>query len=169
MNNINSAEIGNNIEQLSGKELLQTLEDSGKYVFHGSYQKLDEFEPRQSMTLDQNGKEIPDGPPAVFASDRADLAIFRALINHHMDKAPGNWSGWDINGNNRIFKAVKTSIEKAKDPSHRGFVHVFNKSDFKTFRGDEEICEKNVRPVSVIEVKGEDLPENIEIVEPLTV
>ena len=59
---------------------LKKFEKSGEYVFHGSENLVEEFEPMQAYTM-KNWKQIPDGKPAVFASPFLDYAIFMAIIN----------------------------------------------------------------------------------------
>lgn len=61
------------------KRLLQELEKSGEFVFHGSYQKLEILEPRQGRKRNkETGKIEEDGSPAVSATPFADIAIFRS-------------------------------------------------------------------------------------------
>jgi hypothetical protein len=48
-----------------------------------------------------------------------------------------------------------------------GYVYVFNKSDFEEFErgGNEYRSYVKVKPYAHIQVTGEDLPDNIELVE----
>ncbi len=60
------------------------LKNTKSYVFHGSVAKIESLKPRQGFCHWK-----PDGPPAVFATEIVDIAIFRSLINKHR---------WDIVG-----------------------------------------------------------------------
>lgn len=166
MTDSNREEIIHN--QNSGKEILIELEKTGDYVFHGSYQKLEEFEPRQATNTDvASGIETPDGKPAVFASTLIEPAIFRALINTHFDRTPGHWSGWDYDGENIIFKASQMGIERAQEDGVVGYVHVFSKNKFHSLRAFEFASYNNVAPIMIVEVRGRDLPEGIVVENPL--
>lgn len=152
----------------TGKEVLLALEEERVYVFHGTYHKLDSFEPRQAYSYDsKTGRNIPDGRPAVFASVRSEPAIFHALINKAIDPTPGHWSGWSSNKGNFTYRSVQSALDRLKDPQIKGYVHVFRRLEFESYRGHEFVSYKEVQPVLVIEVTAQDLPENIEIVEPI--
>jgi len=107
---------------------LKNLEKQDKYVFHGSENIIEAFEPGQAYTI-VNGKQIPDGKPAVFASPFIDYAIFMAIINK-TNCPKGLRSGCAWNGNKLKFTATKETLEQLSKNS-RGYVYIFNKSDFK--------------------------------------
>ncbi len=56
------------------------MEKTERFVFHGSGLRLEKLEPRQAYTV-IDGVNLPDGPPAVFATHLVDYALFMALIN----------------------------------------------------------------------------------------
>lgn len=69
----------------SSKELLEQLQKTGEFVFHGSPQKLDQLEPRQQTHINrETGKMEPDGKPAVCAALNG-LMIMLGLIIQLMD------------------------------------------------------------------------------------
>lgn len=152
-----------NIEK-SGREKLKELEAEEEYVFHGSGTRIETLEPRQAHNYPNNNMEdrLPDGEPAVFASDIADIAIFMAVISK--DNAPkGLRSGFGIGKHGPQFRATKETMEQIRDA--KGYVYVFKKKDFRQRdEGPNEwISNKPIKPLEVIGVSERDLPENIEI------
>lgn len=144
--------------QVKGREVLAWLDEHGQYVYHGSWQKIDELEPRQSFS---NGN--PDGEPAVCAADDYETAIFRALINRHRDAARGvkHVSRFYRHQGKLHFDASRESIEHAMAEVVVGYVHVMNKNQFSLYRGSEYRSDQEVAPDYVIEVHGTDLPDDI--------
>lgn len=117
----------------SGREKLQSLEASGKYLFHGSEDpNIDSFEPRQAHNY-RGGVQEPDGEPAVFASDKADYAILMALVNKkNCPKGYESSAGTvdDEKGNIVLqLKAKKSALEQLNDESF-GYVYIFDKDAF---------------------------------------
>jgi len=148
----------------SGKDKLKELEAEGKYVFHGSGLKSDMLEPRQAYNYPKNDKEsrIPDGKPAVFASDIIDVAIFMAVVNKH--NVPRTLRSGYVNLKDKGFRFMVTQETMNQIKNAKGFVHIFDKSEFEN-KGDTNvwIAQKIVKPIEVVEISEKDLPENIEI------
>ncbi len=149
-----------NKEQISAaRERLSSLEKEGKYVFHGSYERVETLEPRQAGGHDEEtGRYETDGEPAVFASTYADCAIFRSLIH---GKESENAMGID-NADRLHFTADRILMERAKDKI--GYVYVLEKSIFGDFKGMDCRSPETVHPIEVIEVTSGDLPKDIQII-----
>ncbi|OGG57213.1 hypothetical protein A3D71_03860 [Candidatus Kaiserbacteria bacterium RIFCSPHIGHO2_02_FULL_55_20] len=144
----------------SEKQELMALERTGLYVFHGSGRDLDKLEPRQAIDS-QTG---PDGPPAVFASNAAEYAIFMAVV------APlGQTSSGATVSNDAPpvfhFEASKETLDRLTDDSF-GFVYVFNKDEFEPHKGAgiEFKSLQEVHPLKKIRVSKRDLPKNIGVI-----
>lgn len=153
----------------SAKEYLHELASKDKYVFHGSPSKLSELEPRQPTTTDQEtGETVNDGDPAVCTTDKPDIAIFRSLISSRIaaqNNLGSHSSSFGVSESGEIdFKASPNSLEHAKNPKTVGYVHVFPKEGFTKRDEMEWRSPQAVKPIEVIEVKGTDLPDNIEII-----
>ena len=145
-----------------GKERLLDLEREGKYLFHGSGFKLDTLEPRQAHNHPTSDKKIPDGEPAVFASELANVAIFMAVISKP-NTPSGFRSGFSGRGDGSVeYRVTKETMDQIKNA--KGYVHVFDRNNFQR-RGDssEWISTKPVQPIEIIEVSEKDLPNNIEV------
>lgn len=140
---------------------LREYESSGDYVFHGSGDEIEEFEPRQAHNY-INGEKIPDGEPAVFASDVLDYAIFRALINR-TNFPEGYHAGVSNKGTDKLyFSASKETINKL-DKKFSGFVYVFPKSKFRQKSINEHVSFDKIKPVEKIKVYFKDFNQPIEI------
>lgn len=127
--------------------ILQELEQTGKYVFHGSGSHIEIFEPRQAHNH-INGVDVPDGEPAIFASSKLNYAIFMAIINKK--NCP---NGYRSSSNGREFKATKETLEQLTSNAS-GYVYVFNASDFKERINGEEECvrHESIKPLYMYEV-----------------
>lgn len=148
------------------KNKLLELEKTGQFVFHGSEFEIEEFEPRQAFNY-INQEQIPDGDPAVFASNVADYAILMAIINK-TNCPRGYNSSVEVSRKNGVlqikYRASASTISQIKDEAS-GWVYVFDKKLFKP-KNDGEVeylSYTKVRPLEKIKVKKEDLPENIEV------
>lgn len=146
----------NNIKS-KNKELLK-LEKGNKYVFHGSDVLINEFEPRQAHTIIK-GQRMPDGKPAVFASSFASYAIFMAIINK-TNCPKGLRSGCSHSSRGLEFTATKATLEQLDEQS-RGYVYIFDRSDFEQKNDSEWISYKKVKPLRSVEVYFSDLPAPI--------
>lgn len=145
--------------EIKGREALRVLQNTEKYVFHGSWQKLRELEPRQAY----NDKKT-DGEPAVCASNNYEISIFRSLVHTPICKTRNNFSGWSTNKEDGlIFRATEGAMESADTKNAIGYVHVFKKTDFKKYSKTEYRMHEKIEPLFVIEVYKDDLPEKIEI------
>ncbi|MEI6650098.1 MAG: hypothetical protein WCL23_01540 [Candidatus Moraniibacteriota bacterium] len=151
----------NNKEQISAaRERLLSLEKEGKYVFHGSYERVEALEPHQACGYDEEtGRHENDGEPAVFASTYADCAIFRSLIH---GKEFENKTGIDDH-DQLHFTAGQILMERAKDKI--GYVYVLDKRKFGDFRGMDCRSPETVHPIEVIEVTFSDLPKGVKVIE----
>lgn len=153
-----------NISQLSPeKQELLALERTGIYVFHGSGEDLASLNPRQAVD-DSTG---PDGPPAVFASNLVEFAIFMAIMNRHNYSSGTISAGTRGDGMGKIeleFAVTRDIWDELKDTAS-GWVYVFNKSDFtpRTEKNAEFVSHESVVPVKKIKVSKRDLPANIAI------
>ncbi len=141
--------------ELRGAIALKALAETGSFVFHGSSRRLEELEPRQALN---NGE--PDGRPAVFAApdEGYELAVFMALV------APGGRSSFSTQGardGRWDFTADQKAISYAKHPETEGFVHVFWKRDFTQDTQFQYRCERNIRPLLVVRVARDDIPQGI--------
>lgn len=148
----------------SGREKLLELEKTGQFVFHGSLDKINILEPRQSYNCNkETGKEEKDGDPAVFATPFADMAIFRALI-HEKGLEEDSESSFGIDDDGKLhFFATKNLIDRARGIIAR--VYVLNRDDFDNFDYIQCRSSKEIIPVEVIEVNVDDLPDNIKIID----
>lgn len=144
---------------------LKKLEETGKYLFHGSALRLDELEPRQSKTLSKTeNKMVNDGEAAVAATPYIDIAIFSATVK----QMPGRSSFTAKVTKNGIileFEAQRHAMEEAKKA--KGYVHVVLKENFSPKTGHPQEMDwrsaSKIKPVKIFEVGFEDLPENIKI------
>lgn len=159
------------------KEKLLKLEKENKYVFHGSpVENIDLLEPRQARhypDLSNHPEEyILDGDPAVSATPYAEIAIFRALINSK-NIHTNHRSGFDVMGGKPNFRLSSKEIIKELE-GKKGFVYVFDRSNFKPYRRDGEAVPesmewrsyKEVKPLEVVEVWRNDFPseDRVEII-----
>ncbi|MDO8512636.1 MAG: hypothetical protein Q7S57_05145 [bacterium] len=147
----------------NSREKLLALEDEGKYVFHGSPNNIELLEPRQGYNFNEiTGEQEKDGNPAVFATQYANLAIFRALINDKNIKEESSCrSGVDDAGLH--FTASRNLLDYAKTITAK--IYVLDKNSFSNFDHIQGRSEQPVTPLEVIEVTAEDLPENITVIE----
>jgi hypothetical protein len=167
--------INKTLEISQSKERLIEMENSGKYVFHGSPNgDIKILEPKQGKhvpDLSKPEETILDGNPAVSATPYAEFAIFRAIINKK--NSPGFNSGFGFKNKKREFHVSSQEVlEITKDK--KGFVYVFNKDEFEPYsrngKPHKDLMEwrsyEKVKPVDVIEVTYDDLPpkNNIDII-----
>lgn len=151
----------------SEKQKLLELEKTGQYVFHGSSAEIETFELRQAHSY-IDGKNVPDGEPAIFASSAVDYAIFMAIINEkNCPRGHYASAGLSRKGDGSYyirFRATqKTFAQLNEDAS--GWVYVFDKKFFtqRAIRKIEYMTTTPVVPIEKVRVTKGDLPENIEI------
>ena len=133
-------------------KLLKQLEAEGNYIFHGSPTGgIEEFEPRQPTDW-SSGKAVEHGRKSIVGTPKADISIFRALVNK-------DWTRWSSNG--ELFEASKIALGEAE--KGKGFVYVFDKNDFQPFEGEWRAY-KPIRPIRAIEVDAKDLPSWIQVI-----
>jgi hypothetical protein len=135
------------------------LEKEDRYVFHGSGLRLEQLEPRQAYTF-VDGVSVPDDSPAIFASHCIDYAIFMALINRQT--CPLGHSSRCLHEDGQlVFGASRQTLDQLND-STKGFVHVFDRKDFK-LRGESEwMCLEQIAPVEIIEIRFADFRPTIQ-------
>lgn len=136
---------------------LMALQQTGIYVFHGTRIHLNELTPQQAHNHD-GVNQIPDGKPAVFASNVADYAIFMAIINK--ENCPdGYLAGAEVVKGQLTFNATQKTLDQLQE-SAGGWVYVFNKADFnkRYAEGVEYLSNSSVIPVTKIRVTRNDLP-----------
>ena len=146
----------NNVENglQSPAEALKTLENSGKYVFHGSGSKLDTLEPRQAYSAHKDGVMKKDGDPAVCATTDSKISIFRSLTGQ---KVKGGRSGWRLDEKGKLIFYINTVISESM--LNVGYVHIFSKEDFVEYSRCEYRTGKRISPQAIIEVTQNDLPD----------
>lgn len=150
-----------NIER--SRDRLLALEKTKKYVFHGSPDDLKILDPRQAYNYNEETKlQEVDGEPAVFATPSADVAIFRALTNFSDNIGDSN-SKFGVKGKSLFFEVTPNILELAKKKI--GKVYVLDKANFSKFKGMQCRNLNSVVPIEVIEVRSEDLPKNIKLIE----
>ncbi len=142
----------------SAKIELKTLEKEGQYVFHGSPDEVEEFEPRQAYNYHENFQE-PDGAPAVFASSSAEYAILMAIINKK-NCPEGFQSSAGVENGILTFRATQSTLDQLSDKSF-GWVHVFYKNLFEQRNEGsvEYVSYAPVRAIKKIQVSSRDLPD----------
>lgn len=145
------------------RKKLLALEETGRFVFHGSPDVLSILEPRQATNYnEETGENEEHGGPAVCATTSADVAIFRALINE--SGVIGDLtSKFGMNDDGLHFSASQNLIDQAR--LKIGKVYVLDKQKFSHFEGMEERSGEAVVPVEIVEVSFADLPTNIKLIE----
>lgn len=150
----------------SGKKILKGLESEGAYIFHGSpFGNTEMLEPRQALEKGEN-----DGNPAVSGSPYADIAIFRSIINEKIITDTSYSSSFGYANGQLFFKASSNILENLNDK--KGYVYVFNKSDFEPYDRNGNVSDKNMewrsykplKPVRVVEVNFDDMPDMEKII-----
>lgn len=148
-------------KEISPRERLRSLEQEGKYFFHGSPDFNDVLEPRQPFS---EGKK--HGEPSVAASPFADIAIFSAIINPKNFPGEPHLSEFGVKDNGELdFKTTKDVLAKATAENKKGFVYVLSRAGFEPFSDMESRSTGVVKPEEVLEVSAQDLPENITLIE----
>ncbi|HVY35739.1 MAG TPA: hypothetical protein VG982_00465 [Candidatus Paceibacterota bacterium] len=142
-------------------EAMDQLTEEGGYVFHGSGANIVEFEPRQAHTI-IDGKKVPDGEPAVFASTYLDYAIFMALFNK--ENCPkGYRSGVSYNGKSFTYTATQETLDQVTERT-KGKIYVFKRSDFIRRNNTEWVSTKNIKPILTFEVTRSDFKPGIQVI-----
>ncbi|MEX0918148.1 MAG: hypothetical protein WDZ93_03255 [Candidatus Paceibacterota bacterium] len=144
------------------KQELLKLQETERYVFHGTHKDLTEFRPQQAFNYD-GVNQTADGTPAVFASGYVEYAIFMAIITEENCPA-GYWSGAGTTDGVLKFNATQQTLDQLEDTAS-GWVYVFERKDFEK-RDDvglEFVTYEAVTPVQRIQVAREDLPSEIAI------
>ncbi len=146
---------------LTGKAALLCLEESAGYLFHGTKTPaIEEFEPRQAYNAGQ-----PHGADAIFATPRADIAIFAAVV-----KGRGKSTAWEVSTDDHAlvtrfrFFASADALERASQAENEGWAYVFQRRDFSplSHRDQEWIRYEPIAPVAAVRVGYADLLEPVE-------
>ena len=155
---MNRENFGIHQENLEGpRQKLHNLEQTGLFVFHGSSEpNLLELHPRQATTI-INAQRVNDGDPAVVATERCDIAIFRALTKN------ARRSNFGIHNGEMYFKVDESSYNDLKDSKACSYVYVFKKEGFNVWNEMESRSLEPVKPDQVIQVTFDDLPTNIRL------
>ncbi len=142
-------------------EKLKEYEKQG-YLFHGSPDKISVLKPIQPFSYDEKlGKMVEHGNPSVVATSFLNVSVFRSIVNRK--NAPDEHDSAFGNGSNGLnFKASSKTLDQAKNK--KGFVHVLDKKGFERFSGMEWRSKEEVKPIDIIEVSFDNLPENIELI-----
>lgn len=148
-------------EKSPARKKLELLESTGEYLFHGSPAAgIEEFEPRQAMTGYRATKEMHnDGSPGIAATATVDTAVFRSIV--HKANLPEDSpfsSSFDDDGETRVYRVDKATIQSLKVIRPTGHVYVFRKSDFHPYSGAEWRSEEPVTPIDTVDVNLGDLP-----------
>lgn len=150
---------------LSGKALLRQLEATGQFLFHGTGQHIERFEPRQATNY-VDGQNIDDDAPGVHASPLADIAIFMGLI-HRGNCPAGSYCRYEFVDGAVRFEASQKTLDQLHHPHDReirGYVYVFDKARFKVRDEIESICYEPIVAEQCIQVGLADLPERIGLI-----
>lgn len=155
----------NKERNLNARERLLFLEKEGKFLFHGSPDKIEVLEPRQPLIYNiHNKKKEKHGNLCVAATPCADIAIFRAIVNSKNFSKDDYASSFGVNKDDTIKLATtKPVLEKIKDK--KGFVHVISRELFDKFSDMEWRSEKTIKPEEIVSVTAEDLPPNIQLID----
>ncbi|MDB5244513.1 MAG: hypothetical protein JWN18_383 [Parcubacteria group bacterium] len=152
------------------KQELYDLEAEDKYFFSGTDVDVAELEPRQAMDTETG----PDGVPAVFASSKADMAIFSALLKGSnvtggsSTVSFGNRTSMHDDGatTDRLHFAIRRDTAENLKDSASGWIYVLDRSKFVPHPdkpGVEFVSYTPVAPIKKIKVLKRDLPDGIEI------
>lgn len=148
----------------SGREILKNLEELNIYVFHGSENPgISVLEPRQAYTRIA-GAKVEDDKPAIHASPLSDIAILMALVN--INNCPNGFnSGFERRGEKLVLCCSQQGLDQLNENS-RGYIYVLSKDDFIPRGKSQAISYTGSKPLRVVEVRKEDLSEDLEIREP---
>lgn len=145
----------------SRQEELKTLteyEQLDVYVFHGSGLRLHQIRPSQAYTVNGSSK-VADGPPAVFASQLLDYAIFMALINP--ETCPDGLTASANYENGHLLFAASQATLAQLDGDTLGYVHVLHRKNFVQRSQTEWLSFIPVEPLAVFEVTLQDFKPKI--------
>ena len=155
----------NNIESIVSLERLRDLSLTGNYLFHGTSEKIDSFEPRQAQNF--NGQEmVNDDKPAVFASCEIHIPLFRSIFspnNMDVDREANFTTRMEDYGDHVVTKANSEAIEQVRQK--KGFVYVLPRDTFINRRGQEWISYDRVKPIAVYETSYADIEDQVVLIE----
>lgn len=138
---------------------LRELEQSGKYLFHGSLKRIDTLEPRQPYS-----HRLPDGSPSVCASNDLDTAIFMALFrgSQNLIRGVATRCGYSHNNGERYFYATLPLIKAVRDVT--AYIHVVHIEGFIKYKNNESELRAThpVIPVEIIPVTIRDFDHPVD-------
>lgn len=150
-------------DSLSPKERLHNIERIGNFLFHGSFGKFDYLEPRQAYHAVQGMEEFEThGEPGVFATDSADLAVFKAIMNG--DNFPGKKLLMKYSSHNNQLHFATNQVISGDLTDKKGFVYILDREHFTKISDSEYKITSKIIPEDIISVSGNDLPSNINLI-----
>lgn len=129
-------------------------------LFHGSCELVEFLEPRQQTTRNRDtGIVQKDGEPAVCATEKIEIAVFRALTS-----GLKNESGYasSFSTDRDMIKLRLSKKMRGKFIRSRGYLYILKKEGFEKYRGYEWRCEKKVTPYMIKHVDYNDLTLMVE-------
>lgn len=146
------------------QEKFEKYINNSLFVFHGSPKVIDQLVLKQATTIDpQTNQRMNDGEPAVAATKYLDIAIFRALINN-TNCPDKHRSGFGLDNGKLFFKATKECLEFVRENNAIGYVYILDAKKFLPYSPKEVRAYLEIRPIKVVKVTPEDLPEGIEFI-----
>lgn len=144
------------------RRILEELEKTGEYVFHGSPTAgIEVLEARQPHTI-KEGVSVSDGDPSVACTQFADIAIFRAITNQRPKNQSVRSSFGTSNGELR-FQINKSFLKWIHEQKLPGYVYVLPADIFNDYNAYEVRSNEPVTVQKIFEVSVDDLPENIQV------
>ena len=147
----NTQEMGmiSGVERQEGEDIakyLRRLEQTHRYLFHGSPKALQTLEPRNPTT------DATDNPEnkhvAVYAYDSAALGIQRAIVDR--SAVQGEWD--IIGGTDPQNPDVPLLMTTPNIVLGEGYVYVLSKEAFRHTGGYQWVCENTVSPLVAVKV-----------------
>lgn len=130
------------------RKLLQQLERTGKFVFHGSPTLLTELKPQQQKNYSAKKKAlVHDGRPAICATPFADVATFRSLVRQ-------GWTSFGTKNGQVMYGASALALNRAKTAT--GWVYILTKQKFHKRTSFEMRAYKTLLPLAIIPVTFKD-------------
>jgi len=145
------------------RERLLALETDGKFLFHGSPFLVEELIPKQPTIFNRKTrKEKRHGDPCVAATNFAEIAIFRAIINPRNFPDKGYGSSFRVTPEGNICLTVTRKVWQQLE-GKTGYVYVLPLNGFSKFSRMEWRSGSEVKPLEIIPVSAEDLSKDIQI------
>lgn len=139
------------------KKRLLKFERDGKFLFHGSPFLVEELILKQPFNSNKK-----DGNPCVSATELAEVAIFRAITHEANFSGGGCDSSFGYIPGGRIYFTVTRELLEQLN-GKMGYVYVLPWKECFRVSPIELRFEQNIRPIEVITVSAEDLPNDIKV------